>query len=105
MMELISIIEPMRSEEYYVSTIYNDFGYFSENFHYYIANYSKTLIKNIEKDFIDNLPFNYIKKNKEQFFPLKLLIPIWEFCNGELFESVSDFDFLKSLIFCIQCLN
>lgn len=96
-----SCIDDLDRFEYYSSTFYHEVGYISENFHYYIAAFSKQLLRDINENFKNYIPYNSkdLKTNKKQIFPLKLLIELWEYGNANIFESISDFDFCKELNF------
>lgn len=99
--ELISNKEVMDRDEYFKSTLFDDVGFLLINYHYYIYQYAKKLLSDIEDNFKDYIPFdsNYLRINKVNFFSMKLISLIWEFCNDELIEEIDDIDFFKELNF------
>lgn len=99
--ELMSIIEPMDRDEYFTSTFYEEFGFLSTDYHHYIYTYSKKLLHDINENFKNYVPYgtNCLKTNKDPFFSMKLIISVFESCNGELFEPVSEYDFYKEFNF------
>lgn len=99
--ELISIIEPMDRDEYYKSTLFEDIGFLSTNYHYYIYSYSKKLLNDIEEEFKNYIPFdsNCFRINKDNFFSMKLIATIWELYNEKLLETLDEIDLYKELNF------
>lgn len=99
--EILSFTELMNREEYYNSSFYNDIGFLTVNFHFYIYLYSKNLLKDIESNFVDYKGYdsNYLFKNNEELFPMRLIAELHLVCNNVIFEKCKITNFYDELNF------
>ena len=99
--EINDTLDDFLPSEYYSSSFYAEIGYITVNFHFDIYFFSKQLLRDINNNFKDYLPYdcNNLKTNKEQFFSLKILSNLWEYVNDEIIDTILEYDFCSELNF------
>ncbi|WP_447639934.1 MULTISPECIES: hypothetical protein [Chitinophagaceae] len=98
-LEIARIRELQNRDQYLKSKLFEHVGFLEINYHKYIYENSIHLQKQFENNFEDyqHLPSFYPKVYSEPFFSLKMTGLIYNFCNGEYFEQVSEPDFYRDL--------
>lgn len=99
--EIMQFTELMNREEYLKSDFYKDFGFLTTNFHYYIYQFNKRLLKDFESNFENYSKYNsdYIFVNKTEIFPMEIILKLHQVTNNELFENIKITNFYDELNF------
>lgn len=97
--ELVKFLESIDRDEYFKSSIYNEYAFLSENFHLYIYLSSLRLIKSINNNFENHECFDPIplKNNINEFFDLILIGKLYNVINEIIFEPATQLDFYREL--------
>lgn len=99
--QIMQFTELMDREEYIKSDFYKDFGFLTTNFHYYIYQFNKKLLKDFESNFENYSKYNseFIFVNKIELFPMEIILKIHQETNNEVFENIKITNFYDELNF------
>ena len=99
--EIMQFTELMDREKYLKSDFYKDIGFLTTNFHYYIYQFNKKLLKDFESNFENYSKYNseFIFVNKIELFPMEIIIKIHQETNNEVFENIKITNFYDELNF------
>jgi hypothetical protein len=99
--EIMQFTELMNREEYLKSDFYKDFGFLTTNFHYYIYQFNKRLLKDFESNFENYSKYNsdFIFVNKTEIFPMEIILKLHQVTNNELYENIKITNFYDELNF------
>ncbi|MFH6972263.1 hypothetical protein [Flavobacterium petrolei] len=97
--ELVNVLESIDRDEYFKSSIYNEYAFLSENFHHQIYLFTLRLIKSINNNFENHERFDPIplKNNTTEFFDLILIGKLYQVINKIVFEPSTQLDFYREI--------
>lgn len=97
--ELVNVLESIDRDEYFKSSIYNEYAFLSENFHHQIYLFTLRLIKSINNNFENYERFDPIplKNNTTEFFDLILIGKLYQVINKIVFEPSTQLDFYREI--------
>lgn len=99
--EIMQFTELMDREKYLKSDFYKDIGFLTTNYHYYIYQFNKKLLKDFDSNFENYNKYNsdYIFVNNKELFPMEIINKLHLVTNNELFENIKITSFYDELNF------